>query len=102
MCKGENIGVQPIKKDLCCVTIHLHVYAWVVPGRKMHTLTGVTACAGEWEASSCSLLSPVTGQWLPWPGQLAPRYHHVAWASPRGTLLLGGWYLHPAPSPLRN
>ena len=102
MCKGENIGVQPIKKTLYCITIHLHIYAWVVPGRKMHTLTGLTACGGEWEAASCSTLSPVSGQWLPWAGQLAPRYHHVSWASPIGTVLLGGWYLDPAPSPLRN
>ena len=101
MCKRENTGILPIKNFVLYYTIHLHIYAWV-SGRKMHTLTGLTACGGEWEAASCSTLSPVSGQWLPWAGQLAPRYHHVSWASPIGTVLLGGWYLHPAPSPLRN
>ena len=90
MYKRENTGILPIKIFVLYYTIHLHIYACVRPGRKMHTLTGLTACGGEWEAASCSTLSPVTGHWLPWAGQLAPRYHHVSWASPRGLLLICG------------
>ena len=57
-----------------------------------HSQTGLTACGGwGWAAaeSTCHTLSS-TGTWEVSHNLNQSRQQHSAWASPRGTLLLGG------------
>ena len=65
--------------------------------RRQHTQTGLTACGGWGDIShaastNCLTLSS-TSSWIQshtLAGQ--GRQYHSAWASPQGTILLGGYY----------
>ena len=63
-------------------------------GRAAHTQTGLEACGGDprsaYPLSSCVKLSG--GSWTPSHQMVEPRYDHSSWASPAGTLLMGGGY----------
>ena len=60
--------------------------------RHYHSQTGLTACGG-WDApatTSCHTLSS-TGSWEQTHSLDKMRRYHSAWASPQGTILLGGY-----------
>ena len=60
--------------------------------RYRHTQTGLTACGG-WDTpayTTCHTLSS-TGSWEQTHSLSLGRLYHSAWASPQGTVLLGGW-----------
>ena len=59
-------------------------------GRWYHTQTGLLACGGEDTKLSCTKFSG--GKWKP-SNKLKERYSHSSWASPAGTVLMGG---HPS------
>ena len=58
-----------------------------------HSQTGLTACGGEGDSAAwttCHTLSS-TGSWEQTHSLSLGRLYHSAWASPQGTVLLGGW-----------
>ena len=61
--------------------------------RYSHTQTGVTACggSGDYAASSSCLTLSSTGSWEESHSLDKNRWHHCAWDSPQGVMLLGSW-----------
>ena len=58
-------------------------------GRMFHTQTGLLACAGVTETeTSCIKFSG--GKWKPSHKLEKEHYYHSSWASPAGTVLMGG------------
>ena len=55
--------------------------------RFQHTQTGLEACGGLYTETSCIKFSG--GKWKP-SHKLKERYSHSSWASPAGTVLMGG------------
>ena len=56
-----------------------------------HTQTGLEACGGWWSAqTTCVRLE--AGSWTPSHKLVERRANHCSWASPAGTLLIGGGY----------
>ena len=58
-----------------------------------HTQTGLEACGGGGSATRTTCVRLEAGSWTP-SHQLVEkkRIHHSSWASPAGTLLIGGVY----------
>ena len=61
-------------------------------GRWHHTQTGLEACGGDhsYPDSYTSCVKFTDGTWTPSHTLLQYRYNHVSWASPSGTVLMGG------------
>ena len=60
--------------------------------RWLHTQTGVTACGSYGDSAArttCHTLSS-SGSWEESHSLDQPRWEHSAWASPQGTVLIGG------------
>ena len=61
------------------------------PGRYTHSATGLTLCGGfSDDENTPSTCSTFTGQWNTSHQLGVPRYDHMSWDSPSGTILLGG------------
>ena len=61
------------------------------PGRRQHSATGLTLCGGfSDDENTPSTCSTFTGQWNTSHKLGVPRYDHMSWDSPSGTILLGG------------
>ena len=60
--------------------------------RRSHTQTGLEACGGDhtYPTSYTSCVQFLDGTWTPSHNLLQYRYNHVSWASPVGTVLMGG------------
>ena len=64
--------------------------------RAYHTQNGLEACGGiglDWDYTTPTLTSCVRfsgGVWSPSHQMVEQRWHHTSWASPAGTLLMGG------------
>ena len=58
--------------------------------REMHSQTGLTLCGGIYTRTSCYTLTS-SGSWEQTHSLSRERWHHSAWASPQGVMLLGGW-----------
>ena len=59
--------------------------------RNGHTQTGLEACGGDGSSgtrTTCVRFSG--GSWSPSHQMVEQRWHHCSWASPAGTLLMGG------------
>ena len=57
-------------------------------GRMFHTQTGLLACGGLHTTFSCIKFSG--GKWKPSHKLKKEHYYHSSWASPLGTVLMGG------------
>ena len=57
-----------------------------------HTQTGLEACGGDhtYPDSYTTCVQFLGGSWTPSHNLLQERYNHVSWASPSGTVLMGG------------
>ena len=53
-----------------------------------HSQTGLLTCGGMSTGTSCIRFSG--GKWKPSHKLKKERYYHSSWASPRGTVLMGG------------
>ena len=63
-------------------------------GRDEHKQTGLEACGGDSSTvqTTCVRLGGGGDSWTPSHQLLQKRAHHSSWASPAGTLLMGGGY----------
>ena len=61
-------------------------------GRDEHTQTGLEACGGDSSTVQTTCVRLEAGSWTPSHQLLQKRAYHSSWASPAGTLLMGGWY----------
>ena len=58
--------------------------------RRSHTQTGLEACGGYGYDPSFTCVRLEAGSWTP-SHQLVEQRFHLSWASPAGTLLMGGF-----------
>ena len=58
--------------------------------RQAHTQTGLEACGGHRALTTCVRFSG--GSWALSHQLVEYRWHHCSWASPAGTLIMGGRY----------
>ena len=55
-----------------------------------HTQTGLEACGGGGSATRTTCVRLEAGSWTPSHQLFHQRWDHTSWASPAGTLLMGG------------
>ena len=58
--------------------------------RRSHTQTGLEACGGYGSSASSTCVRLEAGSWTPSHQMVEQRRYHSSWASPAGTLLMGG------------
>ena len=58
--------------------------------RRSHTQTGLEACGGYGSSASSTCVRLEAGSWTPSHQLAEERRYHSSWASPAGTLLMGG------------
>ena len=57
-----------------------------------HTQTGLEACGGYSSGTETTCVSFSGGSWSPSHNLQQERQYHTSWASPAGTVLMGGSY----------